>query len=384
MGVLLTALAVAVSILVYLDIHREKLKDWMSPEPGGTKQDLPGSNLKQHHERFDTHLQSLFSTYHIEAQSVHVQSRTETFKGSSFVFKRFEVTVPEKRVLSAIQKDFNTFVKSIPGGLLITRREVSGKEEQTTLSLRIEEKVTRQLVLFVSREALVRKPPPGSQGRVAIIIDDIGQSLEPVKELLSMDVPFTFSILPGLRHSVDAARMIHKQEREVMLHLPMEPLDKGNGSHHEELLTVLMNPREIKSRVDQQLDRIPYLAGVNNHMGSRFTQDRARIAVVLEEVKKRDLFFVDSLTIHDSVAFEESLRLGLRTAKRDIFLDHVDRTQSIALQIDKLIQLSRQQGYAIAICHPRKNTIHALREAIKKFQSQGIVIVPASELTDLS
>jgi hypothetical protein len=262
----------------------------------------------------------------------------------------------------------------------MVRKEISKKVERTTLSFLMAKKVTRQVVLRGVAETVSGTPVPGRRGRVAIIVDDIGQSLQPVRELLSMNVSLTFSILPELEHSLDAAKLIGEQHREIMLHLPMEPLKLPNGGDKDQLLTVRMTGKEVRERVEDLLSQIPNVVGVNNHMGSRFTQDRQRIVFVLEELKKRDLFFVDSLTISDSVAFEESRRLGLRSAKRDLFLDHVDRPQSISLQIERLIALAQEKGSAIAICHPRKNTVNALRKAVGEFGSHGIEVVPVSEL----
>lgn len=232
--------------------------------------------------------------------------------------------------------------------------------------------------------------PGSSSGRifhgspkVAIIVDDIGQSLDPVRKLLSIDLPLTFSVLPGLENTERAVRMIHGHRREIMLHLPMEPIDYPRENPGKLALMIRMGPDEIRMRTEDLLREFPYLDGVNNHMGSRFTQDRERMDIVLREIRNRGFFFVDSLTSPESVALEEARRLGVRSGRRDIFLDHVDDRQSVDIQIDRLIELARERGYAIAIGHPRKNTIQVLKGSVQRFRSRGVQVVPVSRLITL-
>jgi polysaccharide deacetylase 2 family uncharacterized protein YibQ len=336
--------------------------------------------LVRFNERIDEKLQSLFRKHNIRSHAIKSLEQREDFDDSTFLFKRIELGVSERETVADFKREFEPFVKKFPKGRLLVRTESSGREEQTTLNFRFGEKLTRQVVLAPPGKALTERPGGGVKMRVAIIIDDIGQNIAAVEELLEMDVPFTFSILPGLEHSAHAARIIYEEDREIMLHLPMEPLRYPDENPGELALMVHMNSKEIQGRVKDLLDQVPHTVGVNNHMGSRFTQDREKISAMLSEIKKRGLFFIDSLTISGSAAYEESLRLGVRAGKRDLFLDHVDRTDAVSGQIDKLIQMANRRGSAIAICHPRNNTIKALRKALKQFRSQGIEIVPASEL----
>lgn len=374
----------AVAILLFLEVYSEKIQDWVGPEKEGMEQELTASRLERFNRHIDARLQSLFSEYKVGPDNVRTESRSEDLRGASFVFKRIEARVLDPGMSGALKRELDSLVGMVPDGDLLIRKEISKEGERTTFTVRMEERAVRQVVLVSAAGAFAKKPVPQKRARVAIIVDDIGQSMRPVKELLSMDVAFTFSILPGLENSVEAAKMIHGRQREIMLHLPMEPLNHADAVSTGSLLTIRMDREAIRANVLERLNQVPHLAGVNNHMGSRFTQDRQRMAVVLEEVGKKGLYFVDSVTIGTSVAFEESRRLGLTTGKRDIFLDHVDRHQAVTIQIKRLIQLALSEGSAIAICHPRKATIKALREAIHQFRSAGVEIVPASEVIGTS
>ncbi len=379
-GLLLGILVSAVTYLLYLEFQQRRPQETIRHETEETQKGLSSSELARFNERIDEKLQSLFRKHNISPHAIKSLTHKEDFNDSSFLFKRIEFAVADRETITDFKKELERIAKKFPEGRLLIRTESSGKEERTTFSLRFGEELTRQAVLVPSGKALTERPVVGARKRVAIIIDDIGQNVAPVQALLDMEIPFTFSILPGLEHSEDVVRMIHEENREIMLHLPMEPINYPKENPGKLALMVYMDPNDIRDRVKDLLGRVPNSVGVNNHMGSRFTQDREKVSAMLSEIKKRGLFFIDSLTISGSVAYEESLRLGLRAGKRDIFLDHIDRTDAVSGQIDKLIRMANRKGSAIAICHPRKNTIKALRKALKQFKSQGIEIVPVSEL----
>jgi polysaccharide deacetylase 2 family uncharacterized protein YibQ len=215
---------------------------------------------------------------------------------------------------------------------------------------------------------------------VAIIIDDIGYDMTPVHELLRVDADITFAILPLLAHSREAADMLHKANRETLLHLPMEPLSypkekPGNGALFSD-----MNDEEIVFQLEKNLASVPYISGVNNHMGSKFMADEERLMLVFKQLKKKDLFFIDSRTTNNSKTTAASQKAHLTVASRKIFLDN-DRDYS------KIYQILMDVGNApagnaplIVIGHPYPETIRAIRDANKSFRGKGVSIVPVSKL----
>ena len=169
-----------------------------------------------------------------------------------------------------------------------------------------------------------------------------------------------------------------------MLHLPMEPKgypardkDPGKGA-------ILMSTprREIAKIVAQDLSGIPYVQGVNNHTGSRLTEDKEMMSLILKELKKRNLFFVDSKTSDESVAYKEARRLGLRCGERDVFLDNELDLNYIKGQIRLLARIALKEGQAIGIGHPHFLTARAIKETIPELENQGIEFVLVSELLD--
>jgi polysaccharide deacetylase 2 family uncharacterized protein YibQ len=216
--------------------------------------------------------------------------------------------------------------------------------------------------------------------RAAIVIDDLGRHLEPVEGLLAMGEPFTFSVLPYLPHSREAADLAYGAGEEVLLHLPTEPLGYPRTDPGEGALFVDMPEAELAQRLENALHAVPHIVGVNNHMGSRFTEEPAAMAVVMEGLRRANLFFLDSRTTPYSVAEAAAAEMGVPFASRDIFLDNDRTAGAIAGQIDRLIAHAVAAGTAIAIGHPHPETLAALAEGLPRLREAGVTIVPVSAL----
>ncbi|MGV8057182.1 MAG: divergent polysaccharide deacetylase family protein [Smithellaceae bacterium] len=218
--------------------------------------------------------------------------------------------------------------------------------------------------------------------QVAIIIDDIGNDLGPVRQLLKIDADITFAVLPLCSHSRDAAEALHLAHREILLHLPMEPSSyprekPGNGA-----LFTDMNDQELLFQVDKDLASVPYVSGVNNHMGSKFMGDEEKLKLIFERLKGKNLFFIDSRTTPHSKAFAASEKTGLPLASRKIFLDN-KRDYKEIYEILAGIARDTEAGDVspmIIIGHPHPETIRAIKNATNILREKGVVIVPASRL----
>lgn len=173
--------------------------------------------------------------------------------------------------------------------------------------------------------------------------------------------------------------MAHRQGREVILHLPMEPLNRrvnpGPGA-----LLVSMSSDQIRLSVTAALDTSPYFDGLNNHMGSRLTQDAKAMGIVLSVLKDRKLFFIDSMTINTSVGWKEARRMMVPTCKRDVFLDDNLLAAAIRSQIAKAVEIAKVRGAALAIGHPREITLRTLQAAASYFRQEGVEMVFAHDL----
>lgn len=226
---------------------------------------------------------------------------------------------------------------------------------------------------------LLVTPRKTTRALAAIIIDDVGYGGKAGDEIMSMPPVLTLSVLPGERLSMAAAELARKKGFEVMLHQPMEGSSKSIRLGPGGLVTNLSDT-EILARFRKNLDGIPGAAGVNNHMGSVFTANRSRMKIILEEIRRRKLFFIDSRTSVDTVAEEEAAALGVPAWRRHVFLDNDVSPSAISRQIGTLIEMAKKEGAAIGIGHAHVETIRTIRSMLPEFEKSGVRLVHAGDI----
>lgn len=215
------------------------------------------------------------------------------------------------------------------------------------------------------------------QPAVAIVIDDLGSSVQQLERVLAIDPALTLSFLPS---GADTPGLVSRAQREghdVLLHIPMEP-DNPHLDPGKDALRVGASERELRRILVRHLDRFSSYVGINNHMGSRFTRDLDAMRVVLDELKARGLMFLDSRTTLGSQAPRLAETLGLPFAERNVFIDSDREPDAIAFQLARLERTARQGGTAVAIAHPHEMTLDALRAWLPAARARGLAIVPIS------
>jgi hypothetical protein len=262
------------------------------------------------------------------------------------------------------------------------KKEEGREEELASYSWRITgEKQEHLTLVFALLEPRKEVPPSPPGSRVAIIIDDMGTSLEALKEICDLGQPITISILPHSLYAGETARIAHQNGLEVMMHLPGESLNHEEGnSQTPGLIRSGMGKEDVISLVEEGLSRVPYAEGVNNHMGSKITQEEPVMRPILDLIKSRGLYFLDSRTTSESIAFDLARKMGLRAAYRNIFLDSTVGTDFSKQKIIDLLLLSQREGTAIAIGHPFPETLRALRENLRLLKEYGVKPVFASAI----
>jgi polysaccharide deacetylase 2 family uncharacterized protein YibQ len=218
--------------------------------------------------------------------------------------------------------------------------------------------------------------------RMAIVIDDIGYDLSPLNEILLMDIPITIAILPYCQHSKEAAERAMRKGKEILLHLPMEPhgypeKDPGVGT-----LFLGMKNEEILNQLEKDIDAVPYISGVNNHMGSRFMENEEKVEIVFNCLKRKNLFFLDSLTTKKSKGRQIAKKIGERYVSRDVFIDNDHDFGETYERLIQIIEAKDRWRSIIVTGHPYMSTIQAIREALPLFEDKGITIVPLSDLVE--
>jgi hypothetical protein len=223
--------------------------------------------------------------------------------------------------------------------------------------------------------------PPGSSSapRLAIILDDLGSDSSAAEAIFALPYPLTISVLPHHEHSVEIANKARSRGYQVLLHLPMQSV--ANERPEAQELHPGMSAEAVSNLVDQFLQEIPGVVGVNNHQGSQATSDSDLMSELMPVLRDRHLFYVDSRTTAATVAYDTAQRAGVPSSFRNVpFLDDVAEVAAVRKQLELALRGAREKGEAIAIGHPHPATLRALREVLPKAQTQGVRLVFASEL----
>jgi polysaccharide deacetylase 2 family uncharacterized protein YibQ len=239
------------------------------------------------------------------------------------------------------------------------------------------------MVISISAGAGTPVYAQSSIARIAIIIDDLGYLKSEGRRALALPGALTFAVLPHTPYANIFAAEAHEDNKEVVLHLPMEsergnPLGPGG-------ITTQMTRSELVEVLMSDLDAIPYVSGVSNHMGSLLSASEVPVGWVMTAVKQRDenLFFVDSRTTPHSVISRIARKFGVPHATRDVFLDHTLSTTAISRQFELLVAHAKRHGSALGIAHPHRQTLEVLERLLPQLQSYGVKLVPVSDLIGL-
>ncbi|WP_028552785.1 divergent polysaccharide deacetylase family protein [Paenibacillus sp. UNC451MF] len=218
--------------------------------------------------------------------------------------------------------------------------------------------------------------------QIAIVIDDLGNDMEGTEEILNMPIPLTVAVMPFLPTTKQDAERAHQVGHEVLVHLPMEPLKANNEALGPGVITTRLSEKEIRKRVLEAIDDVPYAVGINNHMGSKATADSRVMNIILQICKERGLFFLDSKTNYWSVVGDIGKQLGVPVLENKLFLDDRSSKSHISKQLKAIRDYLKHQDQCIAIGHvgrPGKNTASVLKASIPDMTKEA-EFVPVSKL----
>ena len=227
-------------------------------------------------------------------------------------------------------------------------------------------------------EAQIPANPP--QLRIAIVIDDLGNQLRLGRQAIDLPGPVAMSFLPHTPFARRLATTAHLRGKEVLLHLPMQAAESlvlpGPGA-----ITLDQSRHQFATVLAADLQSIPHVSGINNHMGSLLTRHPGHMGWLMEELKQRPhYFFLDSYTTHLSVALQIAREFDVPALKRDVFLDQVVTEEAMERELERLKNLAREQGFAIGIGHPFRETLAFLADQLPLLERQGFTLVPVRSL----
>lgn len=298
-------------------------------------------------------------------------TRIEAHRGSTM---RWEVAtrVPMDMPLEVCNLWLSRTARRLGGEVIEGREDLRGNRLSMLVGLAGERTnlVTLQKSPSVDRTA----------GRIALIIDDCGYQSRPlIEKFCNISQKVTFSIFPDERATAWTAERAAAAGHGVMVHLPMEPLDYPERDPGQGAVFVAYPYDRIRQIVKHALEAVPHARGVNNHMGSRVTQDRRVIGYVLEEVNRQGFYFVDSVTSPSSVAYNASLEMGIPTARNAVFVDLESEEDAIERGLRTLAMRARRNGTAIGIAHARSETQQVLARVLPELEKEGFEFVKAGD-----
>lgn len=286
-------------------------------------------------------------------------------------------------LLSALKKKIKTGLKE----------EKTGSGEMVaTFELRQNSRTRGWLVLRYPLPAQARKParaesaPAAAAGLkpedrvVAVVIDDMGEDLNFLRELINLKVPLTVAILPDSGLARESAILAEKNGLEVIIHLPLEAFNNLTSAGAEGLITTSMSPQDVRSILERDLSLLPQARGLNNHMGSKATSSEDLMEIIISFLREKNLYFLDSKTSPRSVAYEPGPEEKVPAAARQVFLDADEDRGRVKDRLMELFNLARKNGQAIGIGHPFPETLEVLKTYLPRAAEFGVKLAPVSAL----
>lgn len=234
---------------------------------------------------------------------------------------------------------------------------------------------------FPGRErelADLARPLPAAA--LVLVIDDLGQSLEAAEALAALPFPVTLALWPRASGTGAAANLAGQRGLDCLVHMPMEPLPRADGSRPKPGAGALftdMSPQALAAALEPALSAVPTALGLNNHMGSRFTGSASASRQLCAQLAGRGFAVLDSLTSPHSRLAEAARAAGLVSVTRAVFLDTQRKTDAILAALDAAAARARSGGFAVAIGHPYPETLSALRRWRDK---AGTAVIPLRRL----
>lgn len=218
---------------------------------------------------------------------------------------------------------------------------------------------------------------------VTLIIDDLGYRLEDDQRAVSLPGPISYAILPHTPHARRIAELAHTLDKDILVHLPMEAL-RSNHLLGPGALTGNMSKTEFTQTVKQDIAAIPHAVGISNHMGSLLTTSQQAMHWLMQTIQSTGMFYMDSMTIAESVAGQSASAYQVPYLQRDVFLDEERDPTAIRAQFRELIRIAKEQGSAIGIAHPHPETITTLATLLPRLSEHGVKLISIREMLQIN
>lgn len=358
----------AVSAALYLHWEAEFREDTAALQARDARR--ASANAAALGERIATGLGASLEELGIEADLVERRDEAQPYSSPRH---HFRVHVPGDLPLAAVNLQITRLVRS-HGGLILRAVEYE-RSGRVQLHCGFDTIETATIELLKSQSVLRRA------GKIAIVIDDFGHTSQRlVNRFCQLPFRLTLAVLPNEGQADAIAERALAAGHEVLVHLPMEPDGYPENDPGPDAVMVDQDADEIRWRVRRAIDHVPGAVGLNNHMGSRATADSRVMALVLEEVSRHPLFFLDSRTTPESKAWKMAQEAGIPSVQRDLFIDPLEEVTSVEENLWELAELAARNGHAVGVGHDRQQTLSALEYVLPRLERRGFRFVPVSQL----
>jgi polysaccharide deacetylase 2 family uncharacterized protein YibQ len=368
--VLFILLAVSATILTILYVVPEKV-----PEPVYEEEYLSSNKFKSTITKVDHLIYELLYKEGVAEEDISFFKVLPKHKNNfDWDFTELSVHLNNPDSINRLEKLISKKITDFRPDVIIKSEKVSN--DRVVFNIEVFDCDTHRLVLNYKAE---KKAGTVQLPKVAFIIDDMGYDLSLARSFLKLDIPVCLSVLPDAPSSRKIADETIRNGSQLLLHLPMEPKNYPDVNPGKNALLISMDREEIQKIVKKQILKFPGLNGVNHHMGSLFTENYIKMKHVLDEIKRHDLYYIDSRTTKQSVAYKVAKALGVPAAEKKWFIDNDLSEKALKYQMDRLLGLARYSGSAIGIGHPHRETLEILKKYSKRLKND-FNVVPVSEL----
>ncbi|WP_018247982.1 divergent polysaccharide deacetylase family protein [Orenia marismortui] len=359
-------------------------------QPTTSNQDTELESIKVDYSKlsnqFDNKLDSILKEFNLDKEILISESsqkdkevQREDYKFTwRYNYRKLEVPLFDTniRLLSSLKDEL---INKLDQNFPIVKADWSQDESEQRLVIDIAFKAQSNSAEFKTHHLEFIQPEP--KAKLAIVIDDWGFNRQGTEEMLSIERPLTMAVLPFRPYSDKDARLIRESDHELILHQPLEPtnpeVDPGKGAIYSK-----MDSKQIKEVFEKNLDSLVEVVGANHHMGSKASADSHVMKAIIEVLKKRDLFYLDSSTSQKSVGFETAKEYGVPTTLNYLFIDNIDKKEEVKKMILRLAKIALEKKELVIIGHVRSNTALAIQELIPTIEDMGVKMVYVSDLLE--
>ncbi|MFC1541125.1 divergent polysaccharide deacetylase family protein [Candidatus Latescibacterota bacterium] len=317
----------------------------------------------------ESNLRALFTENGIAKNNISVSVPDSTFEE---IYNVYEIKIPENLSLTFFNAKIHRMAQEMGGRVFQGIENSDGNR----LTIKVGAGKNPTDLIILSKIKTIQAPI----ARIALIVDDLGiRNLDSARRLCGLEQVVTLSILPFQSHTSDVIEIARETGTPYILHMPMEPTS-ASANPGEGAIYTIDRESEINEKLEKAFKSVRGSTGLNNHMGSKATEDTRTMEIVMKYLSENNYFFVDSRTSNNSIGYSLSQKMGVKSAALFTYIDVEDDKDFMNARIDKIAEAAFEKGLVVAICHDRPNTIDLLEERLPELTARNITFIKVADI----